>query len=419
MMDLVDVVSMRMRTLSTPVVARIGLLVVVGALVACPGRETAREAETQAKGSDAPMSGALSEVTFTPEQVKHGGVRWGPVAIGSTTASATVPGQLAPNEDRTARLGAPGRGRVVAVRVAPGDRVKAGQPLVILQSPEAGLAQSDLAKAEAEVSAAQAQATYATSARNRAERLLVLKAIPRQDYERAVADNDLAQSALRQAEAELRRARGTATALDASGTIGGEIVLGAPRPGVVLARTAVPGEVVEAGAALVVVTDPSTLWLTISAPETMAGLVRVGAGLRFVVPAYPADTFVARIQAVGAGLDPATRTLPVRGIVENRSGRLKPQMIATVHIKGAASMAAALLPDDAVQTVDGKPTVFLARPDGKGGARFKSREVEVGGRSDGRVAVMRGLAAGDIIVLQGAFAVKAQLVKATMPDMEM
>jgi cobalt-zinc-cadmium efflux system membrane fusion protein len=280
------------------------------------------------------------------------------------------------------------------------------------------MAQSDLAKAEAEVSAAEAQATYASSARHRAERLLALKAIPRQDYERAIVDDDLAQSALRQAEAEFRRAHTTATALGAS-EAGGEIVLRAPFPGVVLARTAMPGTVVDAGAPLVVVTDPSTLWVTINAPETMAGLFQVGERLHFVVSAYPADTFVARIEAVGAGLDPATRTLPVRAVVANPSGRLKPEMLASVHVEGATAMIAVLLPEDAVQTMDGKPTVFLATPDGKGGARFTSRVVELGARSNGRIAVTHGLAAGELVVLQGAFAVKAQLAKAAMPKMEM
>lgn len=410
-----------------PLRSRAVLLAVV-VLAACSGRDATHDAGAQAEGEeraatekadDAPMGGAVSGVTFTPAQVEHAGVHWGPTPMGSMNATATVPGQVTPNEDRTARLGAPGGGRVVSVRVAPGDRVKVGQPLVILQSPEAGMAQSDLAKAEAQVSAARAQATYATSARQRAERLLTLKAIPRQDYERAIADDDLAQSALHQAEAEFRRARSTAMALGASTVAGGEIVLRAPLPGVVLARTAMPGAVVDAGAPLVVVTDPSTLWVSISSPETMAGLFRVGGRLRFIVSAYPADTFVARIDAVGAGLDPATRTLPVRGVVANPSGRLKPEMFASVYVEGTAAVAAALLPEDAIQTIDGKPTVFLVTPDGKGGARFTPRAVEVGTRSHGHVVVTRGLAAGELVVLQGAFGVKAQLAKATMPKMEM
>jgi RND family efflux transporter MFP subunit len=177
--------------------------------------------------------------------------------------------------------------------------------------------------------------------------------------------------------------------------------------------------VVETGAPLVVVTDPSKLWLSISSPEAMAGLFREGGGLRFIVPAYPADTFTARIEAVGAGLDPETRTLPVRASVDNHSGRLKPEMLATVLVEGPAQGRAVMVPGDAIQTIEGRPTVFVAEPDGKGGARFIGREVRVGPRSGNRVAVTAGLSPGDLAVVEGAFAVKAQIEKGNMPDMEM
>jgi multidrug efflux pump subunit AcrA (membrane-fusion protein) len=170
---------------------------------------------------------------------------------------------------------------------------------------------------------------------------------------------------------------------------------------------------------LVVVTDPSKLWLTISAPEAMAGLFRTGGRLRFIVPAYPADTFTARIDAVGAGLDPETRTLPVRASVDNRSGQLKPEMLATVLVEGPAQGRIVMVPADAVQMIEGRPNVFVAEPDGKGGARFGGREVRVGSRSGNLVAITAGLSAGDLAVVEGAFAVKAEIEKGNMPDMEM
>jgi membrane fusion protein, heavy metal efflux system len=377
--------------------------------------------EPESSPSSAKPGSAVDGVTtfFTAAQIRHGHVRWAPVEMGTAAASSSVPGQVVPNEDRTARLGAPAAGRVVAVRVSPGDRVTTGRVLVTLQSPEAGTAQSDLTKAEAEVASRRAQSTYAKSTRERAERLLTLKAIPRQDYERAVADDELALSAVAQAEAEVRRARNTAATLGATSSAGGHSTLRSPLVGVVLARTAVPGTVVEAGAPLVVVTDPSKLWLTISAPEAMAGLFEAGGGLRFMVPAYPADTFTARIEAVGAGLDAETRTLPVRGSVDNRSQRLKPEMLATVLVEGPAQGRALMVPVDAVQTIEERPTVFVAEPDGKGGARFIGREVRLGPRSGNRVAVTAGLSPGDLAVVEGAFAVKAEIQKGEMPEMEM
>lgn len=360
-----------------------------------------------------------SEVRLTAEQIRHGGIAWQAVTMGTAAASATVPGQVVPNEDRTARLDAPAGGRVVAVRVRPGDRVAAGHLLVTMQSPEAGAAQSDLAKARADVASRSAEAAYAKSARDRAERLLGLKAIPRQEYERAIADDELARNALAQAEAELTRARTSATQLGAAASASGEIALRSPIAGVVLVRSAVPGTVIEAGAPLVVVTDPQRLWLTVDAPEALAGAFRVGGALRFSVPAFPGDTFVARIDAVAAGLDPATRTLLVRATVDNRRGQLKPAMIATVTAEGARAVAAAMLPDESVQLLNGKTVVFVVRPDSAGAARFAWRDVEVASRTAGRVAITRGLSAGDVVVTAGAFAVKAEFQKASSPKMEM
>lgn len=374
---------------------------------------------------------AMTGIALTAAQVQHGHVRWAPVIMtaagtGATmalSASTAAPGQIVPDEDRTARLGAPAQGRVISVRVAPGDRVRAGQVLVTLQSPEAGMAQADLAKARAEVASRRAQATYATSAHQRAERLLALTAIPQQDYERAVADDELARAELAQAEAELGRATSTSRALGADASPSGEIALRAPMAGVVLSRSAVPGSVVEAGAPLVLVTDPRTLWITIDAPEALSGSYRTGGKLRFTVPAYPGDTFTARIQAVGAGLDPERRTLPVRGVVENRDGRLKPEMLATVTASeaagGSAGVPAALLPADAVQVMGDSQVVFLAMPDGRGGARFTGRAVVAGARIGNQVAITGGLRAGDLVVTEGAFAVRAEIEKGAMPAMEM
>jgi cobalt-zinc-cadmium efflux system membrane fusion protein len=409
-----------------------GILALV-ASTACSkgGPPPASHADSSKGGATADMPGmpgmgatsatALpKEITFTPAQVQHGGVRWDAVTTGVTATGATVPGEVIPNEDRTARLGAPGRGRVIDVRVRPGDRVSPGQVLVTLQSTEAGMAQSDVAKAASEVTSRRSQAQYAASARARAERLLALKAIPRQDYERAIADDEQARAALAQSEAELVRARTTASQLGAGAASGaGEIVIRSPMSGVVLSRTGVPGSVVEAGAPLVLVTDPSTLWLSVSAPEQFASLFHRGGMLRFTVPAYPADSFSAIVDAVGAGLDPDTRTLAVRGGITSGTNRLKPAMLASVVVEGGRTVAAVMLPEDAVQLVQGKPTVFIARPDGKGGVRLERREVEVGSRSGGRVAVTRGLGSGDVVVTAGAFAVKAEFQKATMPKMEM
>jgi cobalt-zinc-cadmium efflux system membrane fusion protein len=127
---------------------------------------------------------------------------------------------------------------------------------------------------------------------------------------------------------------------------------------------------------------------------------------------------------VGAGLDPETRTLAARAVVPNTGNRLKPAMLASVYLPAAPAAparpaAAVVLPAGAIQLLDGKSSVFLATPDGKGGARFTARAVEIGPGAGSSVAVTLGLSPGELVVIEGASAVKAELKRAASPKMEM
>lgn len=413
--------------------ARLCALLTVAALTAaCTRDKSEKRAPDRAAGAtsmaampDMPgMSGkpdstiSMSSVSFSAAQIANGRVKWALPDHASVAGVVEVPGQLIANEDRTARLAAPAQARVLQVHVSPGDRVAAGARLVTLQSQEATMAQADVGKATAELASRRAAATYAKSARDRAERLLALKAIPKQDYERAVADDELARAGVTQAEAELQRARSNAMQLGVDPR-DGSMTLRSPIGGVVTTRDVVPGAVVSAGAQLVTVTDPTALWLAVALPEAFASGVRVGSTLRFVVAPYPSDTFTARVQSVSATFDATTRSLPVRGVIANARGRLRPEMYARVWVQSSGRSTVMTVPDSAIQRLDGKTVVFVALPSGNGGARFEAREVQVGSAAGGRVSLLGGLSAGESVVVAGAYAVKAQLAKAKMPKMEM
>lgn len=380
---------------------------VLAALTACGTKTTDRPAGS---ASDAATPNV---VTLTAAQVQHGGVRWAPLSGGGAAAALEVPGQLVPNEDRTARLGAPARGRVVRVHVQPGQRVHRGQALVTLQSQEASAVRADYDKAMAELDARRAAAVYARTARERAERLLAAKAIARQELERAQADDELARAALTQAGAELQRTRAGMSQLGVESP-NGTMVLVSPLGGIVLSRDAVPGAVAEVGAPLVTVTDPSSLWLEMSVVDRAASSLATGARVRFSVPAFPVDTFTARVSSVGGALDPSTRTVPVRALVPNASGRLRSAMFATAWIEGAGRMGTASVPEGAVQMLDEQPVVFVATPDTKGGARLERRNVTLGGTFAGRALVLSGVRIGETVVTDGAFAVKSEFARAKM-----
>jgi cobalt-zinc-cadmium efflux system membrane fusion protein len=352
-------------------------------------------------------------LTLSREQVQHGAIRWAPAEEVAFSATVETPGQLVPNEDQTAHLGAPARGRVLAIRVNVGDRVFAGQPLVTIESQDAVAARADSARADAELRSRQAAVNFARTTRDRAERLLELKAASRQDVERARTDDELARAAEAEAEAEVERARATLAHLGV--TASGEIVIRTPIAGVVLKREAVQGAVVDAGTPLLAVSNLGTLWLQAAMPEASTTNLRRGAGLRFLVPAFPNERFEARIQSVGAGLDPLTRTVTVRALASNPSGRLRPEMFAKVWISAATARGAVVVPGDAVQLLDDRPVVFIAHSDESRGTRFERRDVELGSRTNEQAQILKGVQPGELVVVEGAFAIKSEFARAKIP----
>ena len=373
--------------------------------------------ETPAAGAESAAIGdTMHVVTMSAEQLQHGNVKWTSAESREGAGMIEAPGQLVPNEDRTAHLGAPLQARVMTVHVQAGARVARGQALVTLQSPEASTARAEYDKATASLAAKQAAAVYARSSRERAERLLAAKAAPRQDVERAQADDALARSELAQAHAEVTRAQTAVQALG-GGNASGSVVVRSPLDGVVLSRDAVPGAVVTPGAPLVTVTDASSLWLDMSLPAASAMSLANGSRVRFGVAAFPSDTFDARVMSIGGALDAQSRALPVRAAVTSTRNRLRSAMFATVWVDAGARTTSVAVPTKAVMLLDGRPVVFVAAPlAGAGaGARMERREVTVSGDANGVTRVLTGVKAGDLVVVDGAFAVKATFSRGKMP----
>lgn len=395
-------------------IATLGLALLLPA-AACGRADQAGDgaaAETRAPGDSRPG------VVMSAPAIGHGGVRWSAATMRDIAVTTEVPGELVPNEDRTVRLGAPAGGRVATVHVQIGDYVARNAPLVTLQSANAVSARADYDKAAADLDARRASATFARTARERAERLLAAKAIARQDLERAQADDELAKAELTRTEAEVARSR---TALEQLGVdhVTGAMVLRAPLDGVVLSREAVPGAVVEAGAPLVTVSDPSTLWLDIALTDRVASGLQPGSRVRFVVPVFPADSFEATIVSVGGALDPSTRALPVRALVQNPRRRLRARMFATVWlqgVEGGAGRQIVAVPAGAVMLLDQRPVVFIAHPLDNGSVRFERRDVRIGSALGGLVPVLSGVRTGELVVAEGAFAVKSEFSRAQMPQ---
>ncbi|OJW90998.1 efflux RND transporter periplasmic adaptor subunit [Thiobacillus sp. 65-1402] len=303
------------------------------------------------------------------------------------------------NQDRLAHVAPRVPGRIVKVNASLGDRVKPGQALATLDSIELGEARSSYLQAASE--AAVVQAGF-----DRAKRLQTENIIPEKDYLRARAEHEKARAALRAAADKLRMMGVSPEKL--SGSV---FPLTAPFSGTVIEKKAVLGELAQPDASLFTVADLSILWIESDLFEKDLGKVKVGAQAAVTVSAYPGEVFKGRLTYISSTMDRETRTVKARVEVPNPDGRLKPEMFATVAIGTGGSVKALLVPEGAVLLLQGQPTVFVAES-----GWFEPRAVEVGERVQGYAVLKSGVVAGESVVVSGAYALKARLLKSQIGD---
>ena len=134
--------------------------------------------------------------------------------------------------------------------------------------------------------------------------------------------------------------------------------------------------------------------------------------VRIEVRAFPDNLFAGRILKLGEGLDPATRTLQIRIEVPNPQGLLKAEMYATAKVQQSGRRAALVVPEEAIQEIDGVSMVFVQHSENE----FRVRTVEPGEHASGGIEILQGLQRGEPVVVKGSFALKSELLKARIQD---
>jgi cobalt-zinc-cadmium efflux system membrane fusion protein len=361
----------------------------------------------------APAPAALEFVTLDQTAQQHAGVRVAVVTTAARAEQTEAPGLIALDERRTARIGSLVEGIVLDTSAEVGDRVRRGQVLAAMHSTVVHEAWAGYRKASAERRRLEKELAFAIAAQERTRRLYADKAISSQEVQRAEADRVAAEELLDMGRTEVRRSEeelehlGITNAEDPSGESGEQIPVRTPISGVVLERYVTPGTAVTPGTPLFVVSDLSALWALVEIDESLLSHVRVGQPMQLRVAAYPDETFAGTVALVGDTVNPRTRRVTVRCVMTNTDGRLKPQMYATAVIRDREPRPAVVVPMDAIQTINGRPTIFVAESEG----RFRPRAVDTGAAIDGMVEVRSGLRAGEQIVVAGSFVLKSELLK--------
>jgi len=406
-----------MRMLSVRVV---WMVVSMMAFCSCESKNpqaAAPENASVALPSEASQKGAKEGtiIVLDKTQLQKGHVMVEPVRSEEIVSTLTIPGRLTFSEDQTWHIGAIANGRIENISARVGDSVKANQVLGRLHSHEVHEARAGYQQAQTELERTRSAQGYAKQRRDRAQRLLELRAGSRQDLETAEADLRNAEAAIEKAQSEVdkERAHLNIFGLPIEGTDEeDDIPILAPAAGLVLERKATVGSVVNSADELFVITDISSLWMIAAANEEDMSKLHPGQLVRVQVRAYSGREFAGRILKLGEELDPATRTLQIRIAVPNPRGLLKPEMYATASVQQAGKRQSLVVPEQAIQEIDGVSVVFVQDSENE----FRARTVEPGQHADGGVEIVEGLKRGEAVVVKGGFALKSEMLKTMIQD---
>lgn len=350
--------------------------------------------------------GEKEGLKLSAEETTRAGIKTEVLKSQTITDSLTVTATIRVNQDRVARIAPRIEGRVVTVSAKLGDNVRAGQSLAVLDSLSVGEASMTLMQA-------QSSQRLAETDFKRAEALNAEEIIPKREYLRAKSELERATVTLRSAEDKLRL---LGAAPSTGGWVQSLFPLMAPFAGTVIEKKATVGALSNPSEPLFIVADLSTIWIEASLGEAQIAKVRTGAKATVSVGAYPNEHFSGRVTYIANLLDKDTRTIAARIEVDNKDGRLKPEMFATATIDvGGASTKAPIevltVPDEAIVLMQGQPTIFVFEHGG-----YEQRTIELGEKQSGRTVIKSGVEAGEQVVTKGTYALKARLLKSQISD---
>jgi len=378
------------------------------------------------------LKGRADTIVLAPEQ--RASVLADTVKTVDLPSRTAVPGKVDFNGNRVTPLFAQFAGRVVRLDAEAGMSVRQGQVLGMLDSSDVVGIQAEYQHAQAEYQqvlaaerTARSSLDLAVRTRERAARLAEVEAIPQRELQEAQVSEAHATDELQRAQSAVAAAQSAVAAtrgrlqiagfndqdiehLDKAGpsAITRQSPLTAPVSGTIVERNLGLGQVVQVGGeALFKIADLSTVWVNADVYEDQLASIKAGAQVMIQTPAYPKETFTARVDRIAAIVDPDKRTVAVRCVIPNGDGRLKPGMFASVVLQSGAIQRAVVVPTSAIVATGSRRTVFLEKEPGT----YQERVVEIGDEITGSVVVRSGLREDERVVVQGSLLLSRQIAE--------
>src|SRR3989441_2560390 len=312
------------------------------------------------------------EVSLTPEAVERTGIKLAEVKSQASGSGLTVPGTVMSNAYRDTKVNALVGGIVRQVAVELGASVRRGEPLAVIFSAE-------LADAQMKYLSMRAMLEADHKKLERTQKLVTLGSASRQELEEVTAvhtGHETEVAAARQRLLLLGLSSDRVATLETAAQVVSEVTVPSPADGLVISRTVKPGQVVNAGQELFIVTDLSTVWMIGDLYERDFPRVRVGSPATVTIASMPGRTLKGSVAYIDPRVDAATRTAKVRVEVPNRGGDLRLGMFVTVSFETGAAERIIVVPRAAVQTMGDRAVVYIPVNGEEG--KFIERAVKLG-----------------------------------------
>jgi membrane fusion protein, heavy metal efflux system len=348
---------------------------------------------------------APAEVVLSSEAVGRAGIKTAPAEVAVSEVTVQLPGTVTADAYREVKVVSLVGGIVTKVQVELGATVKRDAPLATLFSPELSEAQTKYLSMRAMLAADHQKL-------ERTKQLLAVGAMSRQELEEITAlhaSHATEVAAAHQRLLLLGLSRKQVEALTHPDQIVSNVIVPAPRPGVITGRSVNRGQVVSMGQELFVVTDLAQVWVIGDLYEQDFQTVQVGSEAALTTPAYPTLTLRGQVTYIDPRVDPQTRTAKVRVEVPNAEGRLRLGMYVTMAFTTPGKERTVVIPRSAVQTIGERQVVFVPAPDEEG--KFLARTVQLGPLRGDRITIRSGVQPGEMVVTEGSFFLRAEMLR--------